>query len=200
MTDTRLQPGHGETAPAAGADGPPGNPEVRYERSDVEARGVVVFVAALAVLIVASGAFLVWLFSHFEHRAETVNARESLPLARGERDRLPSSPRLEGIDPTDDVGRAWPDATRPEGPSPWFGYNVRVVPPDGSRAAGTDAEERERLAALAMAKKLKRVDQELNKLAGNLPVRPKSPGMPPDLVRRSAGEGNSGRSAGGNSP
>jgi hypothetical protein len=176
------------------------NPEVRYERSDVEARGVVTFVVGLSVVILLSGTLLVWLFRAYERQAVATNSRDVLPLARTESDRLPTAPRLEGIDPTEDVGRAWPDATLPEGPRPWFGYNVRVVPIEGPGDARTDAEERGRLAALAMQKKLQGIDKELARLAGKLPVRADSRAVPADLIRASAGEGNSGRSAGGRAP
>jgi hypothetical protein len=198
MTESASRASHGELTPVDGhADA---NPEVRYERSDVEPRGVVTFVVGLSVVIVLSGVMLVWLFRHYERRAASADARAALPLTKGERDRLPSSPRLEGIDPTEDVGRAWPGATRTEGPLPWFGYNVRVVPADGPREAGTDAEERDRRAALAMQKKLQRVNEELAKMAGTLAVRPGSSAVPADLLRRSAGEANSGRAAGGKEP
>ena len=186
--------------PRSGDHGAYTNPEVRYERSDVEPRGVVTFVAGLSAVIVLSGTLLVWLFRAYERQAVAVNSRDVLPLARTETDRLPTEPRLEGIDPAEDVGRAWPDATQPEGPRPWFGYNVRVVPTEGPNDVGTDAEERGRLAALAMQKKLRGIDRELAKLAGKLPVRAGARGVPADLIRRSAGEGNSGRSATGNVP
>jgi hypothetical protein len=176
------------------------NPEVRYERSDIEARGVVTFVAVLGVMLVVLSVLLGGLFHLYEAREVKANEKDFLPLATSERDRLPSSPRLEGIDPSGDAGRAWPATAQPEGPLPWFGYNVRVVPPDSPRETGTDSEERDRLAALAMARKLQQVDAKIADLAGKLPARAGAAGLPPDVFRRSAGDGNAGRSAGEKSP
>jgi hypothetical protein len=187
------QHGHGADGQAAGALT---NPEVRFERSDVEARGVVTFVTSLALVLVVAGALLVLLYQHYEHRARRANLANKLPLVATER--LPTSPRLEGINPNEDVDRAWPRAAQPATPPPWFGYNVRVVPPEVTANASADAEERDRLAAVAMQKKLQKVDRTLEELAGKLPAR--AGVLPADTVRRSAGEGNSGRSAGEKQP
>jgi hypothetical protein len=174
------------------------NPEVQFERSDVTARGVITFVVALGLVVIVSGAFLTGLFRHYEERAAKANAAKYLPLAVTGRERLPVQPRLEGIDPNEDVDRAWPRAAQPAAPPPWFGYNVRVVPAEGRRSPGADAEERDRIAALAMAKTLQNVNATLIDLAGTLPSRPGA--TPPDGRRRSGGAANSGRSAGEKTP
>jgi hypothetical protein len=189
-----------ETRPAGGGHAPYSNPEVSYERSDIEARGVLTFVAVLAAVILLSGALLAWLFNAYQSGAERAFDKDALPLANTNKDRLPVAPRLEGIDPSQDAGRAWPGATQGERPLPWFGYNVRVVPPDGSHDASADEEERERIAAFAMARKLEKIDSTMATLAGKLPARPAPAGLPPDVFRRSAGDGNSGRSAGEKAP
>jgi hypothetical protein len=189
-----------ESHAAGGDHAPYSNPEVSYERSDIEARGVVTFVVVLAVVILASGALLAWLFNVYQAGAAQAFHKDALPLANMNRDRLPVAPRLEGIDPSQDAGRAWPGGTTGERPLPWFGYNIRVVPPDGSHDARADEEERERIAAFAMARKLEKIDATMSTLAGKLPARPAPAGLPPDVFRRSAGDGNSGRSAGESPP
>jgi hypothetical protein len=190
------------TAPAATHEaGPDDNPEVRYERSDIASRGVVTFVAVLAVCLVVFGFLLRGLFRLYQDRDNTADKRDYLPLAITERDNLSTTPRLEGMDPNQDVGRAWPTKSTPgSSPRVWFGYNVRVVPSGGSPAAGTDAEKLDLLAADAMAQKIQKVDTTLAELAGKLPVRAGSKGLPADVIRRSVGEGDAGRSAGEKSP
>jgi hypothetical protein len=185
---------------AAGDHAPHSNPEVSYERSDIESRGVITFVAVLAVVILASGAFLARLFTFYQAGAVNASGKDALPLANPNKDRLPVAPRLEGIDPSQDAGRAWPGGTQGERPLPWFGYNIRVVPPEGSHNDRADEEERERIAAFAMASKLEKIDATMSTLAGKLPARPAPAGIPPDVFRRSAGDSNSGRSAVENSP
>jgi hypothetical protein len=183
--------GHGTAATTDGhAAGTTTNPEVRFERSDVESRGVVTFVTALTVVLIVAGLLLAALYRHYERRAARANAANRLPLTPVER--LPTSPRLEGINPNEDVDRSWPRPAAPEVPPPWFGYNVRVVPPEGADTSA-DAEERDRLAAVAMQKKMDKVNKTLEELAGKLPSR--AGVLPPDALRRSAGEGNSGHSA-----
>jgi hypothetical protein len=200
MADSGGPDPHGpmSTPAATGHHDADSNPEVSYERSDVEARGVVWFVSVLALMLVVLSFFLYGLYQVYESREADANKLQALPLSTTDRDRLPAMPRLEGIDPTRDAGRAWPATVQAEGPLPWFGYNARVVPLDGPRDPGSDAEERDRLAALAMARTLEKVDAKLSELAGKLPARHAS--LPPDAFRRSAGDGNAGRSAVEKSP
>jgi hypothetical protein len=198
MAESSAAAAHGSVNEPEQHHGSYTNPEVRYERSDIGARGVVIFVVVLALGIIISGGLISCLYYAYEQRDAQINARESLPLERGEQGRLPSAPRLEGIDPNEDPGRAWPAPVDTESPAPWFGYNVRVVPAEGPIDPNTDAEQRDRLAAQAMARKLQKVDAKLSELAGKLPAR--KVGIPPDEFRKAAGDGNAGRSAGEKSP
>jgi hypothetical protein len=190
----------GAVSDSHGHDDPHANPEVRYERSDVEAGGIVTFVVVLAAVILLSGVLLAVLFRSYQDRAVEAFGKDALPLARSDSDRLPVAPRLEGIDPADDAGRAWPGTSQAEGALPWFGYNVRVVPANGAGSDAMDGEERDRVAALSMARKLRKIDATISALADKLPARPLPAGPLPDVFRRSAGESNSGRSAGEGSP
>lgn len=172
------------------------NPDVRFEQTDVEGRGVVVFVVSLTVMLVVLGGLLVGMYNLLEYR-ESNRKKTNIPLAETERNRLPEGPRLEGINPREDTGRAWADSQRPGVPHPWFGYNVLIVPQEGHTAdTDADAEQRDRLAVEAVTKRLKKVDETLSQLAGKLPVRPKADALPSDDFRRSSGKGNAGRGAG----
>jgi hypothetical protein len=192
---------HGSPSPSTthGQDGY-SNPEVRYERSDIEIGGVVTFVVVLAVVILLSGALLAGLFGLYQGEAVRANDLDSLPLAKTDRNQLPVAPRLEGIEPNEHVERAWPGAFQAGGPTPWFGYNVRVVPAQSGGSDVNESEERDRLAALAMGQKLQRVNATLAELAGKLPSQPRATSLPPDVFRRSAGDSNAGRSAEGKAP
>jgi hypothetical protein len=156
---------------------------------------VLTFVGGLAALLLLSGLALRGLYSLYEHREDKAYQSETLPLADLDRNPAPRAPQLEGIDPNQDVGRAWPSAAPAGGPMPWFGFNVRVVPPPGPNTTDEDAEERARQVALAMGRKLQGIDRKLADMAGKLPVRPGAKGLPTDVIRRSAGEGDAGRSA-----
>jgi hypothetical protein len=175
---------------------PLSNPDVRFEPTDVEARSVIVFVASLTVMLVVLSVALVGMYNLLEYR-ESNRKKTNIPLAETERNRLPEGPRLEGIDPREDTGRAWVDSQRPGVPHPWFGYNVLIVPQEGHNSdTDADAEHRDRLAMEAVTKRLKKVDETLSALAGKLPVRPKAEALPRDEFRRSTGKGNAGRGAG----
>jgi hypothetical protein len=202
MAESSIPDPHAPSAvmAATASHDPHSNSEVRYERSDIAVNGVLIFVGALIVLLIVSGIFLTWLFYSYENRQATAFERVSLPLAGGERNQLPSTPRLEGIDPNEDVGRYWPAVVSAESPPPWFGYNVRVVSPDAGHDAGDDAEERDRRAVGAMARKLQKIDAKIGELAGKLPVRQGAAALPPDTFRSSAGESNGGRPIGEKSP
>jgi hypothetical protein len=187
MTENSGHDSHLAASPGDSAS--EGNSGVRYERSDVEARGVVTFVVVLAGMMLVFGVLLAGLFRILDQRQSRANEKDFLPLAASVGDRLPSPPRLEGIDPTEDVGRAWPNTIPAEDSLPWFGYNVRVVPLDNPREAAMDAEERNRIAADAMSKKLQKVNQVIAELAGKLPMRKDAGKVPADDVRRSTGIG-----------
>ena len=97
MTDSHTHDPHGSPVPAAaGEHDGYSNPEVRYERSDIEIGGVVTFVVVLALVIVVSGALLAALFGLYQGQAVRANEADALPLA-SDRSPLPETPRLEGI-------------------------------------------------------------------------------------------------------
>jgi hypothetical protein len=70
---------------------------VRFERSDVEPRNVVVFAGALVVAVVVIALFLWGVFFLFEAR-DRVRKETDLPPAAVDRERLPPQPRLEELD------------------------------------------------------------------------------------------------------
>jgi hypothetical protein len=174
--------------------------EVRYERSDVGARGVTTFVLALAALLIICSVFLYGMFRFYESGQAATYKRSALPLAGGERSLPPSTPGLEGVNPAEDVRRAWPEAASTEGTQTWLGYNVRIVPSTELPADGASAEERDKLATQAMAAKLQKVEATINELAGKLRTRQGAKDLPPDGIRSSPGQSNAGRSAGEKSP
>jgi hypothetical protein len=92
-------------------DGPPRNPSVRHERTDVEAGGILLFASGL-VLLVAFTAVGVWgLFRHFLRAGPP---GETPPWA-GVSQPLPPEPRLEGLDlerSGHDIGRMWVEPAR----------------------------------------------------------------------------------------
>jgi len=86
--------------PPHGGDGTV-NPDVRHERSDVDTRAVLWFVAALAVGIIVVLLLLWWLFVSLT-KTENAEKKSNSPLAEQQRalppaDRMPPDPRLEGI-------------------------------------------------------------------------------------------------------
>jgi hypothetical protein len=81
------------------------NPSVRRERTDVDTKAIMTFVAALAVGIAVVMLAMWGMFVLFWHQ-ETATKKPTYPLAVQERqqtsveDRLPPSPRIEGLGPT----------------------------------------------------------------------------------------------------
>jgi hypothetical protein len=87
------------------------NPEVQFERTDVEARGVVQFGVGLAVLIIGT-AVAMWLLFRLVTRLEAPGKESDLPPAVVDQDRgLPPIP-LEGIE---DVREGRPRHLPPRG-------------------------------------------------------------------------------------
>jgi hypothetical protein len=187
--------------PPAGehADGP-ANPDVRYEPTDVAPRGVVIFLAALAVMLIALGAILAGYFFLLEHRAEAAK-RPDLPLAVSDQDRLPDAPRIEGILPAEDAGRAFANSMEVDGPVTWQGYNVRLVPPpEDPLEQIPDPVQRNMLGREKLERQLSQIDADIPEVAKRLPVRKGARPMPVDTFRRSLGEASSGRLAGEGAP
>jgi hypothetical protein len=73
------------------------NPEVRFERSDINLRDVAWCGVALAGLVVVSMIFLVGYFN-FLQRQEKPRKESKLPPASVDADRWPPAPMLEGIE------------------------------------------------------------------------------------------------------
>ncbi len=100
------------------ADGAVTNPDVRYERRDVNSRWVVLFAVALLVVGVLIHLVLWWMFEALLGR-ESAAKRSELPLLQEQRRetgrRLPPTPRLEGIEAggqAHTVGRYGPGSGR----------------------------------------------------------------------------------------
>jgi hypothetical protein len=94
-------------------DGMPRNPDVAYERTDVDSRAVIWFVVALAVALAVTMLILWGMFRLFMG-TEEVRKKSTFPMAVETRrqllpeQRLPPQPRLEGlgpIDPDENIGR-----------------------------------------------------------------------------------------------
>ena len=73
------------------------NPEVRYERSDIDLGIVLKFGVALAVLVVVTMVFLVWLFFALR-KSEYASKKTDLPPASASDDRKQPEPRLEAFE------------------------------------------------------------------------------------------------------
>jgi hypothetical protein len=104
MPDVTLpDPGDGATAsdsrPVAAhhVDGLLEHPQVRYERSDVQPRGVLIVM--LAALFIGVLAFLgVWYFYQRFNAYESAIKQSPYPLATQPSTQLPAEPRLEQVD------------------------------------------------------------------------------------------------------
>jgi hypothetical protein len=75
----------------------PEHSPARHEPKDVNVRGILIAVACLGVLLLATHLASVWSFDHLLAR-EQAGKRSVFPLAAAERGRLPPEPRLEQID------------------------------------------------------------------------------------------------------
>lgn len=73
------------------------NPEVRFERTDIEYQGVVIFSIVLAVTILLSIVSMFW-YGDALLRVEASRKQTDLPPAAVDRDRLPPEPRLEALE------------------------------------------------------------------------------------------------------
>jgi hypothetical protein len=92
-------------------DGPPQNPAVSYEPTDVDVRGILWFAGGLVAVAVSVHLLLWWMFDAFGAR-EDREKRSRFPLSAAERVSLPQTefgspasgtfppePRLEGLAP-----------------------------------------------------------------------------------------------------
>ncbi len=70
------------------------NPDITHEESDVNTRGILWFVLALAVIIAVALVVLRGMFNLFEGWAKTAEG-ERPPMARTSEERLPPEPRLQ---------------------------------------------------------------------------------------------------------
>jgi hypothetical protein len=70
------------------------NPDITHEVSDVNTRGILWFVLALALIIAIALVFLRGMFNLFESWTRTAEG-ERPPMARTEKERLPPEPRLQ---------------------------------------------------------------------------------------------------------
>src|SRR6267154_4290247 len=70
--------------------------EANYEVSDVELRGIIVFLIGLTVMTVVVYVLMLLMFHLLNHREiETERKQPQSPLAQSERERLPPEPRLQ---------------------------------------------------------------------------------------------------------
>jgi hypothetical protein len=121
------------------------NPEVRFERADIKAPGIVLFGACLAVGLLLIVPAMFWLGSVLL-RLENPRKVTDLPPAAVDADRLPPQPRLEYVE------RGRPRLTAP-------------------RAAEILAGQRALLENGDPAKGIEPIDKAIDALAGRLPAR-----------------------------
>jgi hypothetical protein len=75
----------------------PSNPDVRYERGDIDLKTVVVIGVVLSLVILILSVATVW-FGRGLARAEDRRKKTTLPPAAVDTNRLPPQPRLEALD------------------------------------------------------------------------------------------------------
>lgn len=121
------------------------NPEVRFERADIKAPGIVLFGTFLAVGVLLVVPAMFWLGAILL-RIEAPRKVTDLPPAAVDADRLPAEPRLEYVE------RGQP----------------RVTPP---RARDILAGQRRLLESGDPKKGVEPIDQAIDALAGRLPAR-----------------------------
>ena len=131
------------------------NPEVRFERSDIESRGIFVLGVGLASGIVLVALAMLW-FGNYLLSQENPRKKTDLPSAKVDANRLPPEPRLEALE---DLARA----------------KVKLYPP---RAVEYLKAQRELLDAGDNAKGVLPIQTAIDDLAGKLPVRKAKGGRP----------------------
>jgi hypothetical protein len=146
------------------------NPEVQYERSDVEARGILQFGAGLGVLIVGT-VVAMWLLFRLVNSLEAPRKESDLPRAVVDQERgLPPIP-LEGIE---DVRDGKP----------------RLLPP---RAAEYTGPREQQLRQGNAAQGVLPIDKAMAELAGQLKATRGAEGPPRSYMIRLPSKAASGR-------
>ena len=125
------------------------NPEVRFERSDVTAGGILTFGAGLAGGLVVVILAMLWFGRAMKTRIDNERKIADLPPAHVDKNRLPPEPRLE----------AWEDVRQ---------KNVQLFPP---RASGYLKSQRELLDEGNAKTGVLPIRTAIDDLAGKLPVR-----------------------------
>src|SRR5262245_58959877 len=134
------------------------NPEVRFERSDVEIPKVVRFASVLALVLAVSAVFAIvigWRLTRDQNRIKATD----LPPAAIDREpgaHLPPEPRLESIDDVRERDRK----------------NISLFPP---RAGGYLKREKEELEKGNPADGVEPIAESMTQLAGKLPARKQPP-------------------------
>ena len=193
-------------APHAADGHGPVNQSVRFEPTDVHPKTVGIFVGVLTGLLLVLGVFLVGLFKLLDNRERDRNKEQvDLPLAAPAHELpldgpqlvevRPGAPRIEGVLPSQEVGRPWARHMELEGRPYWLGYIVRLLPPpeDVSGAGGparNAVEGREQV-----EKGVRAADAALGQVAGKLGAAKNAGGPPADVWRQSWGAAASGRNA-----
>src|SRR3712207_3329269 len=72
------------------------NPDVQHEESDVNVRGILVFVAGLFLLMAVTLLLMHFMLNFFEKQEAARETRPDPMALTEERDRLPPEPRLQG--------------------------------------------------------------------------------------------------------
>jgi hypothetical protein len=147
--------------PAPTADGVAEHHGVRFERSDIEPRGVVAFGVGLVVALVLISLILWGLFAFLADRAKAHNTKDQLPQAAVDDNRLPPQPRLEEIDDL----REGKLAFRP------------------ARAKQYRGRQETRLEEGDPAQGAIKIDDAIKAVAGKLPVRKTAPHVPAGSAR-----------------
>jgi hypothetical protein len=142
------------------------NPEVRFERSDVEYRGVVMFGVILALALVVIVPSMFWL-GRWLVKTDVVETDRLPPAAIHEADRLPPDPRLEYVQ------KGQP----------------RVTPP---RAGDILANQRQLLDKGDPKRGIQPIAEALDALAGKLPAQ-KDRAAPTNFSPRLPSKATSGR-------
>lgn len=154
------------------------NPDVRYERSDVETRGILVFGVGLGVGLVVIAAAMVW-FGRELTRLERPRKITDLPLAMVDGDPALPDLHLESIDDLGPMPKGDKQKSKPK--------YVQLMPP---RASAYLKPQRKDLAEGAPG--VEPIQKAIDDLAGKLPVRAVTGTVPPLPSKAASGREVSG--------